>query len=182
MFHFSKSPIRKVLDFSGVGWSRWIDGMHCSGVQWNGVDGMQCSGVEWNGCILSILGPFGTFGSILGHVLDKKKPFQNVVPSGRICWLFFRQKNAISKCRTFGPDLLVVVVCPKHDPTNPARRYDILKWRFCCETNDQKCTKRPKMLKCIHSIPFHCIAFHRLHSIALHCIAFHRSIDSIPLH
>ena len=23
--------------------------------------------------------------------------------------------------------------------------------------------------KCIHSIPLHCIAFHRLHSIALHC-------------
>ena len=26
-----------------------VDGMQCSGVEWNGVDGMQCSGVEWNG-------------------------------------------------------------------------------------------------------------------------------------
>ena len=34
---------------NGVRWSRWIDGMQCRGVQWNGVDGMQCSGVEWNG-------------------------------------------------------------------------------------------------------------------------------------
>ena len=43
----------------------------------------------------------------VGHLLDKKTPFQNVVPSGRICWSFFgQQKNAISKCRTFGPDLL----------------------------------------------------------------------------
>ena len=26
-----------------------VDGMQCSGVEWNGVGGMQCSGVEWNG-------------------------------------------------------------------------------------------------------------------------------------
>ena len=40
------------VDFSGVRWSRWIDGMQCSGVQWSAmewIDGMQCSGVEWNG-------------------------------------------------------------------------------------------------------------------------------------
>ena len=51
---------------------------------------MQWNGMEWNGCISSILGPFDTFGyfrSILGHSLDKKTPFQNVRPSGRICWV-----------------------------------------------------------------------------------------------
>ena len=35
------------VDFGGVRWSRWIDGMHCSGVGWNGS--MECNAVEWNG-------------------------------------------------------------------------------------------------------------------------------------
>ena len=36
--------------------------MQWSAMEW--IDGMQCSGVEWNGCILVILGPFGTFGHV----------------------------------------------------------------------------------------------------------------------
>ena len=80
--------------------------MECNAVECNGMESMECNAVEWNG-ILSILDPFGTFGyfgSILGHLLDKKTPFQNVVPSGRICWSFVGQKKNISKCRTFGQD------------------------------------------------------------------------------
>ena len=61
------------VDFSGVRWSRWIDGMQCSGVQWNGVDGMQCSGVEWNGCTLVILALLVILGKLLAVVGQKLK-------------------------------------------------------------------------------------------------------------
>ena len=63
-FGVGGSRRRSFYPSSGMEWSRWIDGMQCSGVQWNGVDGMQCSGVEWNGCILN---PFGHLGSIFGN-------------------------------------------------------------------------------------------------------------------
>ena len=45
--------------------------MQWSAMEW--IDGMQCSGVEWNECILVILGPFDTFGhfgSIVGSFLS----------------------------------------------------------------------------------------------------------------
>ena len=45
--------------------------MQWSAMEW--IDGMQCSGVEWNGCILVILGPFGQFGSKFDRVGSKFK-------------------------------------------------------------------------------------------------------------
>ena len=38
---------------------RW-NAMQWSAMEW--IDGMQCSGMEWNGCILIILGHFGISG------------------------------------------------------------------------------------------------------------------------
>ena len=85
---------------------RW-NALQWSAMEWSRWNALQWSGMEW--MHLSILDPFVTFchfGSILGNLLDKKTPFQNVVPSGRIFKVFFWTKNAVSKCRTFGSDLL----------------------------------------------------------------------------
>ena len=37
--------------------------MQWSAMEW--IDGMQCSGVEWNGCILGHFGTFNHFGLIV---------------------------------------------------------------------------------------------------------------------
>ena len=57
-----------------------------------------------------MLGPFGTFGhfgSMFGHLLDNKNAISKYRTFGPdLLGHFLDNKNAISKCRTFGPDLL----------------------------------------------------------------------------
>ena len=73
--------------------------------------------------------------------------------------------------------------CPTNDPTNPARRSDILKWCFCCSKNDQQLAKRPNMLKMhpFHSIPLHCIPSTPFHCTPLQCIPSIHRLHSTPL-
>ena len=91
------------------------------------------------------------------------------------------------------------VFCPKNDPTNPARRYDILKWLFFVQQMTNKSgpkvrhfemafllsKKIPKMTKSAKrtqnaqnaSIPFHSTALHSIDSISLFCCACDGAID-----
>ena len=79
-------------------WSRW------NALQWSGMEWMHFEHVGSFCSLWVILGQnkniskCQTFGpDLFGHLLDKKTPFQNVRPSGRICWSFFDSKNEKSK-------------------------------------------------------------------------------------
>ena len=91
---------RDVLHFFLVGETA----MQWSAMEW--IDGMQCSGVEWNGCILSILVILGRFAHFGLFCLTQKRHFKMSYLRAGFVGSFFGQKNAISKCQTFGQDLL----------------------------------------------------------------------------
>ena len=78
--------------------------MQWSAMEW--IDGMQCSGVEWNGCILVIFGHFGNFGSKFGSFFVKKRKQMNFSTRRRQRHLTSLKKKCVSELFIFaGPKM-----------------------------------------------------------------------------
>ena len=76
-----------IMEWNGVEWILvevdGVDGsMECIAVECNGMESMECIAVEWNG--MDAFWIILVIWIILGHLLVKKTPCQDVRPSGQI--------------------------------------------------------------------------------------------------
>jgi len=79
---------------------RW-NAMQWSAMEWSRWNAMQWNGMEW-----MHFEHFGSFCALLVIFWTNKRHFKMSYLRAGFVGSFFGQKNAISKCRTFGPDLL----------------------------------------------------------------------------